>query len=165
MFEIQFVYFDFLKYVYLFLHLKFLNLLNERNKNKINSKSKTEVNLPLELDGFKFFGLADRIDEFEDNTLEIIDYKTNKNPIDSKKRAYQLGYYALASIEGLQKTPKKLTLDMLKLEKPVEFTVEGDDVKGPNGRTKGFKISEIKEEFIQIANNIAKDFESEFEVV
>lgn len=136
----------------------------ERNKDKLNERSQTEVPLTLELDGFKFYGLADRIDEFEDGSLEIIDYKSNKNPIDAKKRNYQLGYYALACQEGLKKTPKKLTLDMLRLEKPVEFSVNGDEVEGPDKRTKGFKISEVKEEFISIANKIADNFESEFEV-
>ena len=141
-----------------------ISIFWERNRNKINNKSVTEIALPLEIEGFRFFGLADRIDEFEDGTLEIIDYKTNKSAIDAKKRAYQLGYYALACREGLCKEPKKLTLEMLKLEKPVEFTVEGDEVKGAEARTKGFKISEIRQEFIDTANSIAKDFESEFEI-
>ena len=51
---------------------------------------------------------------------------------------------------------------MLKLEKPLEMFVEGDIVKGPDGRNKPFNLSELREEFIKIANNIAKDFESEF---
>ncbi len=140
-----------------------ISIFWERNKDKINDKSVTEIALPLEIEGFKFFGLADRVDEFEDGTLEIIDYKTNKSAIDAKKRAYQLGYYALACREGLKKEPKKLTLEMLKLEKPVEFTVNGDEVEAP-GNTKGFKISEIKQEFIDIANSIASDFESEFNI-
>lgn len=51
---------------------------------------------------------------------------------------------------------------MLKLEKPLEMTVEGDTVKGHDGRTKSFDLGELKEEFKTIANNIAKAFETEF---
>ena len=133
-----------------------------RNKNKYNDKSQTEIKLPMELDGFRFFGLADRVDELEDGTLEIIDYKSNKNSVGTKKRKYQLGYYALACREGMKREPSILTLEMLKRDKPLELKVEGDIVKGPTKRG-DFDLGELKEEFIQIANNIASDFESEFD--
>lgn len=133
-----------------------------RNKDKYNDKSENEIKLSLELEGFKFFGKADRVDELQDGTLEIIDYKSSKGDIDSKKRKYQLGYYALACREGMKREPSKLTLEMLKLEKPFEMFVEGDIVKGPDGRTKPFNLSELRTEFIELATQIGKDFESEF---
>lgn len=133
-----------------------------RNKDKYNDKSQTEIGLSMELDGFKFYGMADRVDELEDGTLEIVDYKSNKSTIDTKKRNYQLGYYALACREGMKREPSKLTLEMLKLEKPLEMFVEGNTVRGPDGRTKPFDLDELKEEFKTLANDIARDFESEF---
>ncbi|MCB9370421.1 ATP-dependent helicase [Candidatus Woesearchaeota archaeon] len=135
-----------------------------RNKNKYNDKSQTEIGLSMELDGFKYFGLADRVDELEDGTLEIVDYKSNKSAVDTKKRNYQLGYYAIACRESMKREPSKLTLEMLKLDKPLEMFVEGNIVKGPDGRTKPFNLDELKEEFKMLANKIAKDFESEFKV-
>jgi DNA helicase-2/ATP-dependent DNA helicase PcrA len=130
----------------------------ERNKNKIGPNSKTEVDLFLELEGFKFFGKADRIDFLKDGEIEIVDYKTNKNAITPLKRQIQLGYYALAAKESLKLEPKKLTLDMLKLEKPVEMKIEGNLVKGINSRIQPFDLEKLRKWFIEIANNIERDF-------
>lgn len=133
-----------------------------RNKDKINEKSQTEVPLPYELNGFKFFGIADRIDELEDGSLEIIDYKSNKSKLSPKKRAFQMGFYAIAAKENFGKEVSSLNLEMLKCEKPDEFLVEGNDVKPKSGRGQGFNLDYVKEEYIRITNLIAKDFESEF---
>jgi len=140
-----------------------LKVFWERNKGKINDKSKTELKLPVEIDGFKFFGLADRVDTLEDGTVEIIDYKTNKKPIDKDKREIQLGFYALA-LQKLGYKVSKLTLDMLKLEKPVEFGLDSEgEVTSLNGREKGFTLQEVKEKIIELAKAIANDYEQGFE--
>ncbi len=139
-----------------------LHVFWERNKDKIGEESKPEIKLKAEIEGFRFFGLADRVDCFDDGTVEIVDYKTNKRPLDPKKRAWQLGYYALAS-KQLGFEPSKLTLDMLRLEKPVEMVIENGEVKG-SGREKGFNLEEVKEELVETAKNIAHDFEHEFNV-
>ena len=141
--------------------LSLLKVFWERNKSKLNGKSEVELELIIELDGFRFYGLADRVDTLDDGTIEIVDYKTNKKAIDAKKRRIQLGFYAIALIEKGYKI-SKLTLDMMRLDKPVEMTVEGDEVKGPDGRTKGFKISEVREEIINLCKSIANDYENGF---
>ncbi len=141
-----------------------IKIFYARNKNKIRENSLTEIGLPLELEGYTFYGEADRIDELEDKTLEIIDYKSNKNKLEPKKRAFQMGYYAIAAKENIGKTPSVLTLEMLKLDKPDEFIVNGDDIYPKSGRGKGFNLKEVREELIQTANLIAKDFETEFSV-
>ncbi|MFW5852505.1 MAG: ATP-dependent helicase, partial [Nanoarchaeota archaeon] len=140
---------------------RLLNIFWKRNKNKYNENSKVELKLSLDIDGFRLNGKTDRIDEFEDSTIEIIDYKTNKKTIEVKKRNIQLGFYALALLEKGYKV-SKLTLDMLKLDKPLEMTVDGDEVKGSDGRTKGFRISEVKKEIRNLCKSIARDYETEF---
>lgn len=142
---------------------KLLKIFWARNENNYDKDSLVEEKLPLELDGFKFFGLADRID-FDKDGVIIVDYKTNKNSLDAKHRSWQLGYYALAAMEKGWK-PKKLVLEMLRLDKPVEMTVVGEEVKGPDGRTKGFKLSDVKKELVECAKKIMHDYEHEFNYV
>jgi len=142
---------------------RMLYVFFERNKNKIKSNSKTEVQLKAELEGFRFFGVADRIDYFDDGSVEIVDYKTNKRELSPKKRAWQLGYYALASKQaGFE--PLKLTLDMLRLEKPVEMVVDNGEVKDALGSVRGFNLEDVKKDLVETAKSIAFDFEHEFKV-
>ncbi|MBW3020546.1 ATP-dependent helicase, partial [Candidatus Woesearchaeota archaeon] len=140
-----------------------LNVFWERNHFKINKDSKTEKELNLEIDGFRFFGIADRIDKLPDETIEIVDYKTNKSPIESYKREIQLGFYALA-LEQMGYKVSKVTLDMLKLDKPVEFGLNNGEFKSLNGKEKSFKLEEVKEEIIKLANLIKEDYEKGFAV-
>ncbi len=130
----------------------------ERNKDKIGD-SQTEMKLPVEIEGFRFFGVADRVDKLPDGTVEIIDYKTNKGAISPKKRAWQLGFYALA-LQQMGYTVSKLTLDMLKLDKP--FSVELVDGEATPERGKGFNLAEVREELVSTAKRIAHDYEHEF---
>lgn len=141
-----------------------LKVFWERNKNKIKDNSQTEFNLSFNLDDYKFYGIVDRIDYLDDG-IEIIDYKTNKNAIPPDKRALQLGFYAL----GLKEkgfNVKKLTLDMLKLDKPIEMNVEDDEVKafiGGNAKS-NFNLNELKEKILDYCNKIANDYEKGFNV-
>jgi len=58
-----------------------IDIFWKRNKDKIKPETKTELKLPVEIDGFRFYGLADRVDPLDDGTVEIVDYKTNKDAI------------------------------------------------------------------------------------
>jgi DNA helicase-2/ATP-dependent DNA helicase PcrA len=141
-----------------------LEIFWDRNQDKINENSKTELKLPVEIEGFRFFGLADRVDTLEDGTVEIVDYKTNKASIPPEKRALQLGFYALA-LQSKGYNVSKLTLDMLKLDKPIEMKIEGDDVIAVTGcnKTANFKLSELKAKIVELANNIKDNYEHSFE--
>ncbi|PIN89016.1 hypothetical protein COU60_05065 [Candidatus Pacearchaeota archaeon CG10_big_fil_rev_8_21_14_0_10_34_76] len=133
----------------------------ERNKDKYNQKSKTEIKLKLKLENFNFIGYADRIDINDKNELEIIDYKTGSTTIPPKYRNWQLGFYALASKSmGI---PKRLTLDMLKKEKPLEFLLDekGNATEMHSGRM-SFSLEEVKQELIDTAKQIISAYETGF---
>lgn len=136
----------------------------ERNKDKINDNSMTELKLPITIGEFQFFGLADRVDVLEDGSVEIIDYKTNKRSIPPKKRTLQLGFYALG-LKKLGYNVSKLTLDMLKLDKPIEMSVNKDEVCALTGcnKSSNFNLIELKEEIIELAKSIKHDYEHSFE--
>ena len=133
-----------------------------RNKNKFNTNSKTEQYLSALLEGLKFQGYADRID-FSDDGVEIIDYKTSRSQISPKHRKWQLGFYALAAQQKYGRV-KALTLDMLRLEKPVSFSVndQGDASPEFSDRMEGFNIYEVKEELISIAKSLLESYKVGF---
>ncbi len=143
-----------------------LEVFWERNKSKITEKSITEMKVTPVFEGFKFIGFLDRVDILEDGSVEIIDYKTNKNPIPPEKRALQLGFYALA-LQDKGYRVSKLTLDMLRLEKPIEMAVdEQGNVTALTGcsKTSNFNLNELKEKIIEMCKAIAHDYEHGFEV-
>ncbi len=133
----------------------------DRNKNKFNEKSKTEQKLDYVIGDFKFIGYADRID-FGTDGIEIIDYKTNKYNIKPRHREWQLGYYALAASK-IGKV-KKVTLDLLNQEKPLEFELdpEGNAIPKFSSKMKGFNVFEIKKELIETAKKLMKSYEFGF---
>jgi len=143
--------------------LTMIRVFFKRNQNKFNSKSKVEFKLPYKINDFNFFGLADRIDELEDGSLEIIDYKSNKNKIESEKKIIQMGYYILATKQNLNKNISKVTLEMLKLEKPLEMFVKGNLVIGPDKRTKSFDLNELENKFLEIAKKIKMNLKTKFD--
>ncbi len=132
----------------------------ERNKNKYNEKSLTEQCLKMKKEGFSFVGFADRIDFLKDG-IEIVDYKTGKSPIYGKDRDWQLGYYALAA-SGFGKV-RKVTLDMLKHEKPIEFQIDenGNALEIINKRV-SFNIYEVEKELLETAREISKAYSKGF---
>lgn len=132
----------------------------ERNKNKYSKDSKTEISLQVNIDGINFNGYADRID-FTDKGVEIIDYKTGNTPVKPKARDWQLGFYALAAKEYGK--IYKLTLDMLKKEKPIEFILDskGNAVESISGRM-SFNLDEVKEQLIETAKQILECYKSGF---
>src|SRR3989344_6038630 len=132
----------------------------ERNKNKYDEKSLTEQCLKMKKEGFNFIGFADRIDFLKDG-IEIVDYKTGKNAIYGKGRDWQLGYYALAA-SGFGKV-RKVTLDMLKHEKPIEFQIDenGNALEIINKRV-SFNIYEVEKELLETAREISKAYSKGF---
>ncbi|MFP4402837.1 MAG: ATP-dependent helicase [Candidatus Woesearchaeota archaeon] len=141
-----------------------LEVFWHRNKDKIQDSSETEVKINFNIDNFKFNGVIDRIDYLEDG-IEIIDYKTNKNQISPDKRALQLGFYAIALKEKGYNV-KRLTLDMLRLDKPIVMDVIDNEVKakiGGNSKS-NFNLNELKKELIEYCNNIVHDYENGFNV-
>ena len=56
------------------------------------------------------------------------------------------------------------SLDMLKLDKPIEMEIDGDDVIAVTGcnKTANFKLSELKQKLIKLANSIKEDYEHSF---
>src|SRR3989344_2174102 len=133
----------------------------ERNKKKYNRYSKTEQKLNMEIEGVKFTGFADRID-FNSEGLEIIDYKTGKSSIAPLARNWQLGYYALAA-SSLGKV-KRITLDMLRHESPLEFEIDekGNALPINSSRMNGFNIYDVEQELIKTAHEILNAYEKGF---
>jgi len=137
-----------------------IRVFYERNKEKYNRDSKTEQRLILELAGINFIGFADRID-FNSDGLEIIDYKTGKGYVPPRARNWQLGYYALAASK-LGKV-RKITLDMLKQEKPLEFELDDQgNAKAVNSDRMGFNIYQVEEELIKTAHAVISAYENGF---
>jgi DNA helicase-2/ATP-dependent DNA helicase PcrA len=140
--------------------LLLIKIFFERNKNKFNPNSKTEQPLKLEIEGLKFIGFADRIDFPGDNEIEIIDYKTGKVPLSPLQRNFQLGYYALAASK-LGKV-KKLTLDMLRHEKPLEFEIDETGLASTESGRMSFNIHEVQAQLTETAKEILKAYQEGF---
>ena len=82
----------------------------EENKNKIFKHKGLEKNFNMKIDGIKFYGKIDRIDELADGGVEIIDYKTGqtKTQKDVDKDS-QVAFYAIAAKEIFGLNVEKLT--------------------------------------------------------
>ena len=134
----------------------------ERNKNKYNEKSKIEQYLPLTISGISFIGYADRID-FSVKGAEIIDYKTGKSKIEGKDRNWQLGFYALAE-KSIYGKVHKVTLDMLKQERPIEFEI--DDLGNAHCISskfiEGFNIYDVQKQLLDTAKKIQEAYKQGF---
>lgn len=137
-----------------------IKVFYERNKNKFSKFSKTEQKLSTEINGIKFTGFADRID-YNPDGIEIIDYKTGSGNVPPKNRNWQLGYYALAASE-IGKV-KKITLDMLKHEKPLEFFLDAQgNAKATYSDRMEFNIYDVRDELLETAKRIIEAKKSSF---
>lgn len=100
-------------------------LENYYNKNKnLNVKHKAlEKPFNIKLEGIKFYGRIDRIDELEDGTIEIIDYKTGtpKTQKDVDKDS-QVAFYAIAAKEALGLKADKLSLYFIESNEKITTT-------------------------------------------
>jgi DNA helicase II / ATP-dependent DNA helicase PcrA len=154
--------------------LELCKVFLERNKEKLSSllKIDTEIDINLSLEGYKIYGKVDRVDHLPSplqGFVDIVDYKTNKNPIPLEKRKMQLGIYALGLISQGYKV-NRLVLDLLKLESPVEMIVDNSDQNNVTAflgcdKRSNFSLSELRREILDVCESIERDYESEFEVV
>ncbi len=137
-----------------------LQIFYQRNKNKFDIDSQTEKILKMKIEGINFVGFADRID-FTSKGLEIIDYKTGKSKIPPLNRNWQLGYYALAASK--MGKVNKITLEMLRLDKPLEFELGDDKIARCISSDKiWFDLNQIEQELTETAKQIKKAYENGF---
>lgn len=141
--------------------LPLVKVFFHRNKHKYASTSKTELRLTTKIGDYTFTGFADRIDFKDSNELEIIDYKTGSGAIPPRYRNWQLGFYALGAKQF--GNPTKVTLDMLKKDKPLEFVIDnkGNAVEKNNGRM-SFNLFEVEEDMRETADKITSCYTNGF---
>jgi len=136
-----------------------VKIFYERNKDKYKKSSLTEQQLKTEIGGLNFTGFADRID-FSDKGLEIIDYKTGKSQVSPRHREWQMGYYAIAA-RALGKV-YKITLDMLKQEKPIEFELDDKGNAVSVNSDIWFNVNKVEEELASTAKQVVNAYKSGF---
>jgi GH15 family glucan-1,4-alpha-glucosidase len=142
--------------------LTILRVFFQRNKNKYNHQSLTEQKMHVTIEGLNFEGYADRID-IHPQGIEIIDYKTGKSFLTAQHRNWQLGLYALAAPNLNIGPVKRLTLDMLRHEKPLEFDLGADGIaKEINSPKTSFNLNTVKQELITTAQKILECYNTEF---
>jgi hypothetical protein len=136
-----------------------IHVFFERNKGRYSAGSKTEQYLTLRLADTDFIGFADRID-FNADSIDIIDYKTGKTTITPQERNWQLGFYALAAQEKYRLPARRVVLDMLKQERPLEFEFDtsGNAHCISSKFIPGFSLPAVKEELIASAQAIKKAY-------
>ena len=136
-----------------------------RNKDRISNNLMVEKWFSVPIEGFVFRGKIDRVDLLDSSgkEVEIIDYKTGKYEVSPEDRSRQLLLYA-KGFEHMhpEYRVKRLTLDMLALEKPRVFELQED---GEYGSTEG-RVSPLDSgaisAMVQTARNIAHDYEHGF---
>jgi DNA helicase-2/ATP-dependent DNA helicase PcrA len=131
-----------------------------RNNGKYSDKSLAEIWIDFEIEGFRFNGKIDRIDFLKDKDVEIIDYKSGKLP-DPEEREWQLGFYAIGVKKKFGYNPVKLTLDMLKLEKPFEAVLETNGEYKAGG-SRGFNVNDVEKKIVECAKKVVESYEGEF---
>lgn len=142
--------------------LTILRVFFQRNKHKYNHQSLTEQKLHVSIEGLNFEGYADRID-IHPQGIEIIDYKTGKSFLTAQHRNWQLGLYALAAPSLNLGPVRRLTLDMLRHEKPLEFDLGADGIaKEINSPKTSFNLNTVKQELITTAQKILECYNTEF---
>lgn len=137
-----------------------------RNKDRISNNIMVEKWFSVPIEGFIFKGIIDRIDLLTPSTkeVEIIDYKTGKYDVSPEDRSRQLLLYA----QGFEHMyhgyrAKRLTLDMLAMEKPRSFELQEDgEYRSNEGRVSPLDRGAI-DSMVETARNIAHDYEHGFE--
>jgi DNA helicase II / ATP-dependent DNA helicase PcrA len=141
------------------LHL--VKVFYERHRGRYNGESRTEQILATELGGINFRGFADRVD-FDSDGISIVDYKTGRSNVPPRSRDWQMGYYALAA-SSLGKV-KRITLEMLRHEKPLEFVLDdkGNARAVNSSRMGGFNIYEVEGELVRAAHSVLEAYKKGF---
>ncbi len=136
-----------------------------RNKDRISNNLMIEKWFSVPIEGFVFRGKIDRVDLLDSfgKGVEIIDYKTGKYDVSPEDRSRQLLLYA-KGFEHMhpEYRVKRLTLDMLALEKPRVFELQEDgEYRSNEGRVSPLDSGAIIA-MVQTARNIAHDYEYGF---
>ncbi len=143
-----------------------LDVFWERNKNTITNNLMVEQRFTVPLGGFNFKGFIDRVDLIPGtkDQVEIIDYKTGKYEPGPVERGRQLLLYARGIEHVYPKYKvKRLTLELLARPNPRTFEMTGCKYEcAGSSRMEGLDEDAI-DEMIEIAKNIAHDYEHGFE--
>ncbi len=100
----------------------------QQNAREPHLPIQTEMPFQFMLDKIKILGRFDRIDQLDDNRIEIIDYKTGINVPDDKKikSDLQLTLYALAATQIndplFRKKPDEITLTLYYIEPNIRMS-------------------------------------------
>ena len=137
-----------------------------RNKDRISNNLMVEKWFSVPIDDLIFKGKIDRVDLLDSSRkeVEIIDYKTGKYDVSPEDRSRQLLLYA-KGFEHMhpEYRVKRLTLDMLAMEKPRSFELQEDgEYRGTEGRVSPLDRGAI-DSIVETARNIAYDYEHGFE--
>lgn len=106
-----------------------------------------EKDYTLDLGGIKVRAKIDRIDRFNGTVVEIIDYKSNKDPItlDQLKDSLQLAIYQMVVEKKLCVRVEKLTYYQLRTQTPISTERYNDE-----------RITEVEETILNTAREIGK---------
>lgn len=139
-----------------------LEVFWKRNKYTIPNNLMVEKMFSVQLDKHIFTGFIDRIDLVpgSDNEVEIIDYKTGKEP-DPVERSRQLLLYAEAFrhlYPGY--SVQKLTLELLSQQKPRVYELQNGEYVSSRVRPLD---NEVIPGMVEVANRIIHDYQYGFE--
>ena len=98
----------------------------KKNKDELKAPLFIEKKFTIELGGKPFKGFIDRVDELEDGSVEIIDYKTGKS---KKESTTQLDLYAIAAIEKLGLDVSRLSFYYISSNTKKTFRRTPDDLE------------------------------------
>ena len=116
--DVQFYYDDSI----LMLNNWLFHYIEEQKKGPVNKQ--TELKL-FSSDEYSVMGIIDVIKE-NDSRIEIIDYKTSKNPVITNEYKLQLAIYALLHEEKFTKRPERVGIHFLKFKDGLKM-IEVDD--------------------------------------
>src|SRR3989338_148842 len=90
-------------------------------------------------------------------------YRTKKSFITAQHRNWQVGLYALAAPNLNLGPVRRLTLDMLRHEKPLEFDLGDDNIaREINSPKTFFNLHTVKQELMQTAQQILACYDTNF---
>lgn len=140
-----------------------LKVFWKRNKDKMKNIIHSEMRFRTPIEGLTFSGAIDRVDEISKGELEIIDYKTGKEP-DKEEREMQLALYAYAmKAQYPDKKIRRLTLELLSPKSPSPRIYDVDDAGNMTSpRIQAVNMNDVVKKIVDIAKAIASDYEKGF---